>query len=166
MLHSICRHLYNFTSTRVLALTSIVVRQLVFEHCLRMRFLAETPDTTQTQSISETASTNAETAAEDVPTPDSTEIPSTESPTRDPSSVSEVSTVAASEPSTSSTTSTLPAKDDAKSKKAAEPSKDEEKQSDKNLIGKINNLVTSDLGNIVGAKDFLGLSQSLVFFLP
>ncbi len=148
-----------------MALTGILVRQLVFEHCLRIRFLAETPDTTQTQSTSETASTNAETTAEDVPAPDSAETPGTESPKRDPSSVSEVSTIVASEPSTSSSTSTLPAKDDAKLKKAAEPSKNEEKQSDKNLIGKINNLVTSDLGSIVGAKDFLGLSQSLISFL-
>lgn len=126
-----------------------------------MRFIAEAPDTPELQSVARTASTNAESIAEGVVTPESEETPATESTKGDPSSVSEASTFVASEPSTSSTASTLPG--DAKPKKAAEPSKKEEKESDANLVGKINNLVTSDLNNIVSAKDFLGLSQSLVY---
>lgn len=125
-----------------------------------MRFIAEAPDTSELQSVARTASTNAESIAEGVITPESEETP-TESTKGDPSSVSETSTFVASEPSTSSTISTLPG--DAKPKKAAEPSKKEEKESDANLVGKINNLVTSDLNNIVSAKDFLSLSQSLVY---
>ncbi|KJA20178.1 hypothetical protein HYPSUDRAFT_204055 [Hypholoma sublateritium FD-334 SS-4] len=155
MLRSIFRHLYNFISSRVLALTGILVRQLVFEHCLRMRFKAETSNTPESQLVTGIGSTATESVAADTVTLESEETSATESTTRESSSVSEASTVVAHDPSLSSIVSTL--KNDTKAKKAAEPPKDIEKQNDANLVGKINNLVTSDLNSIVSAKDFLSL---------
>ncbi|KAF8955959.1 ABC transporter type 1, transmembrane domain-containing protein [Flammula alnicola] len=165
MIQSFSFQWYIFVATRTLALTEVLVTQLVFEHSLRIRLKAETsndsnyqPITTATPSRAEspvgnTASDTASTSAAG----DSERTSVSGSTTRETSEASQASTLTVREPSTSSSTSTL--KDAGKGKAKAEalepPKQGQKKVSDGNLIGKINNLVTTDLNNIVGARDFL-----------
>ncbi|KAF8957025.1 multidrug resistance-associated ABC transporter [Flammula alnicola] len=130
MIQSFSFQWYIFVATRTLALTEVLVTQLVFEHSLRIRLKAETSNDSNYQPITTATPSRAESPA---------------------------STLTVREPSTSSSTSTL--KDAGKGKAKAEalepPKQGQKKVSDGNLIGKINNLVTTDLNNIVGARDFL-----------
>ncbi|KAF8965967.1 ABC transporter type 1, transmembrane domain-containing protein [Flammula alnicola] len=165
MIQSFSFQWYIFVATRTLALTEVLVTQLVFEHSLRIRLKAETsndsnyePITTATPSRAEspvgtTASDAASTSAAD----DSERTSVSGSTTRERSEASQASTLTVREPSTSSSTSTLKNAGKGKAKAGVlEPPKQEPKKvSDGNLIGKINNLVTTDLNNIVGARDFL-----------
>lgn len=153
MIQSICYQLYIFIATRVLVITEVIITQLVFEHSLRIRFKAETSSKSESRSASRTPS------RPDTPdsqahgaSPDS-EVSSLAESAREPSgSVSEASTVAVREPSTSTTASTL--KGTVKKQKTTEISKEEPQKGGGNLVGKINNLVTSDLNNITSARDF------------
>ncbi|KAK7058408.1 hypothetical protein VNI00_002042 [Paramarasmius palmivorus] len=126
--------------TRTLVRTQAIITQLVFEHSLRIRVKAEAPDSTPGASIPATPDTASSLNEED-------------------SEGSETSTAVAghsrSETLQGSTTSTSST---AKHKKKTEVKKEKETEptSDaSNLVGKINNLVTTDLDNIVDARDFL-----------
>ncbi|KAF8958075.1 multidrug resistance-associated ABC transporter [Flammula alnicola] len=165
MIQSFSFQWYIFVATRTLALTEVLVTQLVFEHSLRIRLKAETsndfnyqPITTATPSRAEspvgtTASDAASTSAADDSEPTSV----SGSTTRETSEASQASTLTVREPSTSSSTSTLKNAGKGKAKVGVlePPKQGPKKVSDGNLIGKINNLVTTDLNNIVGARDFL-----------
>lgn len=162
MIQSVCWQFYIYLATRVLALTEILVTQLVFEHSLRIRFKAETtksPDSrpvTRPSSRAESpiGSTNTE---GDTVNPDSEASSIAESTAR---GASEASTVAVREPSTSTSVSTLKGTVKAKAnQKGVTSPKEEEQKGSGNLVGRINNLVTTDLNNIVSARDFLWLSQ-------
>ncbi|TFK44019.1 multidrug resistance-associated ABC transporter [Crucibulum laeve] len=119
---------YLFIATQVTVLTEGLLSQLVLEHSLRIRMKAETPKAV-------------------VATPDIASVDGQSS-----SSSSNTTTSGGSLPS-----STIKGKEKAKvepAKKAAEVKKNGGQD---NLIGKINNLITTDVSNIVDSKDFLVL---------
>ncbi|KAJ7029298.1 P-loop containing nucleoside triphosphate hydrolase protein [Mycena alexandri] len=136
---------YIFINTRTLVRTEAIITQLVFAHSLRIRMKAET---TAAKAV------DSDSPASEVPSPSGSDADSTtetatpengESSSR---SDDETTTVQAS-------TSSIKSAKSAASKEPSKPAKDEPKKSDGSLVGKINNLVTTDLGNIVDNRDFL-----------
>ncbi|KAJ7283151.1 hypothetical protein C8J57DRAFT_1498229 [Mycena rebaudengoi] len=150
---------YLFITTRTLVRTEAIITQLVFAHSLRIRMKAET--TAEKDSVSpaapavespETAS-RAESDAETVDeagTIDETQSTATQE-NGESSSGADTATLQASSSSTKS----------AASKDSKEPTKPATKAKG-SLTGKINNLVTTDLGNIVDSRDLL----YLVVYIP
>ncbi|KAI0638608.1 multidrug resistance-associated ABC transporter [Trametes polyzona] len=144
VLGAIAIQYYVFNTTRMLVQTEAIITQLVFDHALRIRVKSE--------SSSSPSSSRASTAAH---TPDNGSIAEAEneSPSGSNGDGSEDDTVRAS---TASTSSAAVAKKGADTKKAGDkldaagggPSSG-------NLIGRINNLVTTDLNNLVDGRDFL-----------
>ncbi|KAL1937768.1 hypothetical protein VTO73DRAFT_12921 [Trametes versicolor] len=138
---------YVFNTTRMLVQTEAIITQLVFDHSLRIRMKSETSSSPSTS--------RASTA---VHTPDNASIAEVTdaeqgSPSRSNENGSEDETVHASSASTTSATAT---------KKGSDTKKTEEKLATAgsgapagNLIGRINNLVTTDLNNLVDGRDFL-----------
>ncbi|KDR83050.1 hypothetical protein GALMADRAFT_866663 [Galerina marginata CBS 339.88] len=161
---------YIFAATRALAHAEALITQLVFEHSLRIRLVAETGK--ENEAITE------EDNATVIGSPDTASV--AEGSTEEPSTSEEPSQVSANKIPEASTDSqstltastikgkakaTFPPKTPAAKKATAD-------RKDANLIGKINNLVTTDLGNITDARDFLLLVLSVplqicgcIFFL-
>ena len=137
----------------MLVRTEGIITQLVFNHALRIRMKAETTESP--------AASRVTTAAH---TPDNASIAEEEdsaghgSPSG--SNASEEETVRASVISTASTAATKKATEPA-AKKSQDPpvASVEPAAASGNLIGKINNLVTTDLNNLVDGRDFLFIGQ-------
>jgi len=153
---------YIFIATRTLVRAEGLITQLVFEHSLRIRLKAET-------SKVETTSTAAGTPTESaIVTPDNasvvTDAASEHSEnTEHAAAPSQSSTVVSREPSS---TSTLISKSASKGKsdvKVTATTAEEKPSAEGNLVGKINNLVTTDLNNVTTARDFLLISQLLSY---
>lgn len=108
-----------------------MITQLVFEHALRIRMKSEPSESPPSQPSTS------------VPTPDTASIAeSTSGHSPDGTEVTQgTSTTLASE-------ATAPEVDKASMK-------GEEKKPTGNLVGKINNLVSTDLNNIIDGRDFL-----------
>ncbi len=122
------KHLIAGLQTRLITLAQALLTQLTFEHSLRIRMKAATPDSTpsSTPSSSVAGSDSDETV-------------------HDGASTSSDNTAASEETAT------------------AKPVSAPVEHSDtSNLVGKINNLVTTDLENIISGRDFL----LLVVYLP
>ncbi|PBK77153.1 hypothetical protein ARMSODRAFT_949046 [Armillaria solidipes] len=148
---SIAIQWYIFIATRVMVRTEAIITQLVFEHSLRIRVKASTADS----SGKSTAPTpdNAS-IIEDAPSSESSGSSTTLHGTSDAVSINsrdancDVSTTNQASSSSTEVTQESTSGQDASATPAA--------QSDtSNLVGKINNLVTTDLGNIIDARDFL-----------
>lgn len=136
---SMCFQAYIYFGTMTLARTQAILTELVFEHSLRVRFKAES-------------------SGEGERTP----APATPAESVDNGSVEGSSSGDDNETQSVQTESTIAkgkAKEPASSSPAA-PSADSKKKD--NLVGKINTLVTVDVDNIVGSKDFLMLCKSLL----
>ncbi|KAH9854915.1 multidrug resistance-associated ABC transporter [Lenzites betulinus] len=139
---------YVFNTTRMLVQTEAIITQLVFDHALRIRMKSESSQ-----------SPSASRASTAVHTPDSASI--LEGVTGEEASPSSSNENGSEEDetvhaSTASTTSTAPGK------KGLDTKKTDEKlaglssgPASGNLIGRINNLVTTDLNNLVDGRDFL-----------
>ncbi|EPS98690.1 hypothetical protein FOMPIDRAFT_1037403 [Fomitopsis schrenkii] len=139
-------HVYSFYSSRVLARVEAIITELVFEHALRMRMKAEVTDSAP--------QSNATTAAA---TPDS-------------ASVAESSTTAQNEGSADSEATSSAGKGKQKiSEQATDASRvigkeaESKPQEDKakNVAGKINNLISSDLASIGQGRESLELVVKL-----
>ena len=125
----------------MLVRTESIITQLVFDHSLRVRMKSETPAESPSAS-------RATTAAH---TPDNASI--AEEGGSDTPPLSEEETVRASTISGSSAATKKGKDKDAKKgeeEKAPAPAPDSG-----NLIGKINNLVTTDLNTLIDGRDFL-----------
>ncbi|KAH9939278.1 uncharacterized protein BXZ73DRAFT_99482 [Epithele typhae] len=131
--------LYIFIQTRSLVRTEAIITELVFDHALRIRMKADTTGDSPTPSRANTASQTPETAslAEE----------------GEGAEEGDERTVRAS---TVSEGSTVVAQEDGK-KKEAEKVVEAKSADAGNLVGKINNLVTTDATNIVNGRDFLFL---------
>ena len=127
LLVSVSFQWYIFLGTRTLARTQGILTQLVFEHSLRIRFKAE-------GSGDRPATSAAVTPAE---SPETRSIAEGAGEDADAESVRTESTAASK----------------GKAKAGPEPAAEPKKKD--NLVGKINTLVTVDLDNIIGGKDFL-----------
>jgi hypothetical protein len=138
---------YIFINTGTLVRIECIITQLVFEHSLRIRMKEEAPATPERVSEVTTAVATPEQEAD---------------ANLGEGNISHGATVGPT-PSTSTSPSAQPkAKDKAKKGTSVAPSitpsttasaKDKDKQG--NLVGKINNFISTDLGNITGARDFL-----------
>ncbi|KAG2065985.1 P-loop containing nucleoside triphosphate hydrolase protein [Suillus decipiens] len=155
---------YIYIATRALVHTEAILTQLVFEHALRIRVKAELPDGGKN--------------AGDFTGP----------PTSDSASVAGSSTAAGDESADGIGDEALPASAETMSTSSPKQGKQksqgvkeelvgapENHSSADNLVGKINNLVTTDLSNITEGRDFLtryayhfnafaGLAVMLVLF--
>ena len=140
---------YVFLNTRNLVRIEAIITQLVFEHSLRIRMKEEAP-AVEKKSEGTTV----------VPTPE---------PEATPAVLTAGTSVHATEETTATTTnlngqqastSTPKGKDKPKQVASVVPSvtpsaagKSEKKQ--ENLVGKINNFISTDLGNVTEARDLL-----------
>ncbi|KZV76920.1 multidrug resistance-associated ABC transporter [Peniophora sp. CONT] len=129
---------YIFTTTGSLVRAQAIITQLVFEHSLRIRMKAETAASTPSPSTAVTPDTAslADTAV------------GTEGTEGGHSTEGTEQTLLPSSASVTSSTS-------GKGKGKAKDEDDDKKDKDGNLVGKINNLVATDLENIVEGRDFL-----------
>ncbi|KAJ7275433.1 multidrug resistance-associated ABC transporter [Mycena haematopus] len=141
---------YIFMATRTLVRCEAILTQLVFEHALRIRVKAETAEK---KSATSGTSTPAESE-----TPSPIEQDASEDETLnsvDADAVSRDETLQASSASVKSTTSS---KAKGKGKETKDVKEEPAESGDaSNLVGKITNLVTTDLGNITDSRDFLFL---------
>ncbi|KAJ7449167.1 hypothetical protein FB451DRAFT_1375079 [Mycena latifolia] len=144
---------YIFINTRTLVRTEAIITQLVFAHSLRIRMKAETTE--------KDSSTGTSTPAVEAPPPaasgsregsDAESTSETATPENgDSQSEDDSATVQASTASIKSAAGKEPMKP------GKEPVKPDAPKAEGSLVGKINNLVTTDLGNIVDSRDFLVL---------
>lgn len=143
---------YIFINTRTLVRTEAIITQLVFAHSLRIRMKAETTGGKDKESpaVDAPPSANASESREGSDTESTTETATPETVDSTAQSEDDSATVQASTASIKSSTAGK------EPDKAATPDADASK-SDGSLVGKINNLVTTDLGNIVDSRDFLVL---------
>ncbi|KIJ62235.1 hypothetical protein HYDPIDRAFT_176581 [Hydnomerulius pinastri MD-312] len=138
---SILYQWYIFFSTGTVVRTEGIITQLIFEHALRIRMKAELPD-------------NDKGSGSAASTPDSASIAES-STVVEGSRESSVDDVQSSSASTTAS-STAKGKQKAKDKTDGADAQAKKPQSSAdNLIGKINNLVTTDLNTITDGRDFL-----------
>ena len=158
MLQSLIFQYELFVTTNVLVRLEGLFTQLVFNHSLRIRLKAETSNDPDSKSNSRASSIRE--ASSEATTPDNGSIAESSEHGRDPSEASTL--IASHEADASTSTSTAPKKAAKGKGKAEEETKAPEK-SNENLIGKINNLITTDLNYITGGQDFLMISTSCFF---
>ncbi|KAJ3985397.1 hypothetical protein F5890DRAFT_1510435 [Lentinula detonsa] len=136
---------YIFVATRALVRTQAIITQLVFEHSLRIRVKAETPDSGKTLKIS---------SSPEALTPDSASVH--EGTVDGSETVHSVSPSEIESPTVHSSSASVSSGNGQDKKKTKKSEEDEQPTSDtNNLVGKINNLVTTDLDNIIDGRDFL-----------
>lgn len=131
------------TQTRLLVQTEAIITQLVFNQALKIRVKAET-------------SSGATPASSAATTPDTMSIASSPEPGSDAETETAVGEGAAPKPKRATSAS-----GDSSSTKVAEKPAEEGAKTG-NLVGKLNNLVTTDLNNVVDGRDFLFLGKPLV----
>ncbi|KAF5356103.1 hypothetical protein D9756_004036 [Leucocoprinus leucothites] len=154
---SLCCQGYIFFATRTLVRCEAIITQLIFEHSLRIRVKAETEKGAdeKTALILDGASTpvpqNLDESAESVTTASDDDTDHSRGGTAISTQSTSESTIRASSPSIKSSSSEASKK---RTDKEAE-FQTEGSSSSSNLVGRINNLVTTDLGNITEARDFL-----------
>lgn len=174
-LQSVLEHWYLFVQTKIRVRLQALITQLVFQHSLRIRLKAETatgstnddqsPSSTLTREGNEESfhSIDSSVVLASISTMASSELGHT-TDGEGSSTTMQTTTVAASAREASSS-STLQSSLKGKSKVSdvdislTPPAKKRPANAD-NLIGKINNLVTTDLDNIQEGADFLALSMS------
>ncbi len=140
---------YSFINTKTLIQGEAILTHLIFEHSLRIRFKAEHSDekrgrVPEEESLTAVAVPETASATEASAPTDSGENNATEEITS--------SSSASSKGPKSSRSSVSEAKDSGIKSK-------EKKRENANLIGKLNNLITTDMRNILETRDFLMLCK-------
>ncbi|KAI0685987.1 hypothetical protein BC835DRAFT_1420713 [Cytidiella melzeri] len=158
--YTILWQLYIYLSTGSLVRTEAIITTLVFDHALRIRLKAETEEKSKPAA---TESAPPSTPGSDAKGSNTPETGSTheedEADTVHSRSATATSTATAAT-STTATTVVAPAasgKATDGSKPASKEPEEAKKSKKGNFMGKINNLVTSDLSNITNGRDFLFL---------
>ena len=146
--------------TGTLARVEAIITSLVFDHALRIRLKAEAGD--NSNKSAESSAVNSTSGS-----PKNPKTPELASANEDDDDETIHSRSATGATIASSSTATVAAPDPSQSKKvddkkvqSALPAPTTQKKTN-NLIGKINNLVTSDLDNITRGRDFLFLCESI-----
>ncbi|KAJ3833329.1 hypothetical protein F5878DRAFT_646030 [Lentinula raphanica] len=138
---------YVFVTTRTLVRTQAIITQLVFEHSLRIRVKAETADSpgnSKTSPSPETLTPESSSLAHEG-TVDGSDTLHSVSPTEEGES-----------PMVHSGSASVSSSNGKDQKNTNQPQDDVTPTFDtNNLVGKINNLVTTDMDNIIDGKDFL-----------
>ncbi|EIN07961.1 P-loop containing nucleoside triphosphate hydrolase protein [Punctularia strigosozonata HHB-11173 SS5] len=158
---------YVFVSTKMTVRAEAIVTQLVFVHALRIRLKGEEDaekkegdgakdkgkgkDAAAAPASAEASTSGGESATE-TETETGTETEST--------TVAESDTERSPSPTASTATATPSEADLSKDKK--DGAKSDEKKSAKQIVGKINNLVTSDLSSLSQARDWPYLIEAVV----
>ncbi|KDQ30408.1 hypothetical protein PLEOSDRAFT_1053612 [Pleurotus ostreatus PC15] len=136
MIQSVSWQAYIFVATRNLVRVEAMLTQLLFEHALRIRVKAETSSSSSEGSVKDASVASS-------------------------SSNSGSSTPAASTPALPAQEWTEPGHEERDPSKTAakvpEAATDSSEGGDGNLVGKLNNLVSTDLSNITDARDFIFL---------
>ena len=134
-----------------------MLTQLVFEHSLRIRLKAEASNEKIEDDNVTVIGTQDSASVIESTTADSNSLTGEAA-----SQSSQASSPSPREDSSSDSQSTskgpVKAKDSSTLKSDTKPATKDKKET-QNLIGKINNLVTADLGNIVDGRDFLTISM-------
>ncbi|KAJ7283178.1 P-loop containing nucleoside triphosphate hydrolase protein [Mycena rebaudengoi] len=149
---------YHFIASRILVRTEAIITQLVFAHSLRIRMKAET--TAEKENVgpavpSAVESPETVSRAESETVGEAGTIDETQSTTTQENGESSSNTGSATLQASSSSTKSAVSKD------SKEPTKPAAKAQG-SLTGRINNLVTTDLGNITDSRDLL----YLVIYIP
>ncbi|KAG6891082.1 hypothetical protein C0995_014172 [Termitomyces sp. Mi166 len=154
-----CPGFFGLAMTRTLVRAEGIITQLIFEHSLRIRVKAETE-----------AGSPSSSPGPSTPIPSDTDsIPSSPSPNDSDSGVashsseltgsSEVGTLRSRDDTLHTSSSSIKSSSSKKGKerntKIVDESQRESSSSAENLVGKINNLVTTDMNNITESRDFL-----------
>jgi len=141
MTQSLTYQWYMYISSRTLVRAEGLLTQLIFEHSLRVRIKAETSGANMTPADSTSITPDPEIASDGAPEhsnpAEAVAEPSqgSSSPTTDPSTTKQNLALAAGVKLVS------------------------QASTDGNLVGKINNLITTDLNNVTSARDFLIMRQ-------
>jgi hypothetical protein len=152
IVRNICFQWYLFIATRTLVRTEGLLTQLVFEHSLRIRLKAEASNERIEDNLTVVGTQDSASVTE------GTSIDSNSGERASQSSQASTP-VSRDSSSNSQSTSNVPVKGkDLSTFKSDTKSATKDKKEAQNLIGKINNLVTTDLGNIVDGRDFLFIS--------
>jgi hypothetical protein len=133
--NTIATEWYLYIATVIMVRSEAIITQLVFEHALRIRMKAETDPASLSHSSTVVAS------PAHTPAPEQVEGSSQESTARSEEEGSSENAEATPDKATQK----------GKADQPAQPPKDK----NDNLVGLINNLATTDLGNITDAQDFL-----------
>jgi hypothetical protein len=145
-------HAYSFLSltlqTGSLVRVSAIVTQLVFEHALRIRVKAETSSSPRT-TPAVTPEARSETA-----TPDNVSVAD---------SIGPETAGGSGEENGRSTTMSIKGKQKEFPASLASDDDNEDPGKASNLVGKLNNLVSTDLENIIEGRDFFLLGASFVY---
>ncbi|KAG1889339.1 hypothetical protein F4604DRAFT_1711826 [Suillus subluteus] len=141
---------YIYIATRALVHTEGILTQLVFEHALRIRMKAELPDDGKKSGESTAPST-----------PDSASVAGSSTAAVDESTDGSGDETLQASAETISISATKKAKQKSQDVKELDSSSKKHSSAD-NLVGKINNLVTTDLSNITDGRDFL----MVVLYMP
>ena len=151
---NLCAQHSIFISTRTSVRTEGLLTQLVFEHSLRIRLKAEASNETIEEDDLTVIGTQ-----DSVSVTEGTSVNSGEGASQS----SQPTPISASEDSSGDSQSASNGKDKEDLSTLKSNTRDKEKA--QNLIGKINNLVTTDLGNVTDGKDFLMISTLRFFTL-
>ncbi|KZT67108.1 multidrug resistance-associated ABC transporter [Daedalea quercina L-15889] len=138
--------IYMFFSARVLARVEAIITQLVFEHALRMRMKADVSDAPN-QSGNTTAAGTPDTA--------SVAESSTTAQTAQDNGNSEASAGKGKQQQAAQTDPAPSQGADANKVLGKDEKPQDEEKKGQNVVGKINNLISSDLASISMSKDFL-----------
>ncbi|KIO07506.1 hypothetical protein M404DRAFT_24002 [Pisolithus tinctorius Marx 270] len=130
---------YLFLTTRLIVRAECIITQLVFEHALRIRMKAEVPDTDKGSADSTVTTPDSASLSESATAVESSREGS---PDEGRSTTTDVAT-----PVTNGKLQSEGKRGDTSGEKSA--------SSTENFVGKISNLITTDLGNITDGRDFL-----------
>ncbi|KAI0775462.1 ABC transporter type 1, transmembrane domain-containing protein [Irpex lacteus] len=159
IVYSLLWQLYIYLSTASLVRTEAIITSLVFEHALRIRLKAETGDKKEGTESAPPSAPASDTERSNTPEEGSSEGDDEETVH------SRSATAASSTTTATSTTATTAVAPEAgkvadTAKTVVVEAEKEIKKKTSNFMGKINNLVTSDLENITTGRDFLFLLVS------
>ncbi|KAF5377185.1 hypothetical protein D9615_006331 [Tricholomella constricta] len=163
ILGSIAWQWYIYIATRTLVRAECIITQLVFEHSLRIRVKAETNTDSPSASPRPSAPITPDTDStmSSFPPDSDSAAASTSGHHSELTGTTEVGTAHSRDDTLGASSSSVKSDSSKKGKgRAAKPFKGAESEpaassSADNLVGKINNLVTTDLANIVESRDFL-----------
>ncbi|KAF8058246.1 hypothetical protein FPV67DRAFT_1565726 [Lyophyllum atratum] len=152
---------YIYIATRTLVRAEGLITQLVFEHSLRIRVKAETATSSPSASPDPSSPATLDTdSVVSIPSPDNESAEGiTSGHQNELAGTTDVDTMHSRDDTLRASSSSIKSSGSKKGKgKAERPSKEPELEGNSsadNLVGKINNLVTTDLANIVDSRDFL-----------
>ncbi|KAI0798592.1 hypothetical protein BC629DRAFT_232884 [Irpex lacteus] len=151
--YSLVWQLYFYFSTSSVVRTEAIITSLILEHALRIRLKAEINDKKAGAKSVPPSAPASDTERSNRPVEGSTED--------DDEDTDQSQSVTATSSTGATTATTIAPETAAKvagiAKEATTDTEKEIKEKTRNFMGKINNLVTSDLANIIAGRDFLFL---------